>query len=180
MHGQSERQMRFHKAAEMLRKAKTRGYPTILSRWEGEENYRSSLATERFREEDIWNFYQLALEKHDYIATRSERLRYSQQWVLSKNSDGKHLPRHLCPERAAAQRECQRLRDEFMANSKESYKPVHPSKQQRQNPYQQFEGSEEYDYAVDRRTGCKWLKEQVGDQPHTCILRPRRPHRGRT
>ena len=49
-----------------------------------------------------------------------------------------------------------RLRDEFMANSKQSYKPIHPSNQQRQNPYQQFEGSEEYDYVVDRRTGWKW------------------------
>ena len=69
MHGQSERQMRFHKAEEMLIKAKTRGYPTILSRWEGEDNYRSSLTTERFREEDIWNFDQLALKKtrlHSY------------------------------------------------------------------------------------------------------------------
>ena len=113
-HGQYERQMRFHKAKEMLRKAKKHGYPTILSRWEGEETYRSSLMTEGFREKDIWNFDQLALEKHDNIATRSERLlRYSQQWVLSKNSDGKQLSRHLCQERAA---------DEFMANSKQSYK----------------------------------------------------------
>ena len=44
-HGQSERQMRFHKAKELLRKAKKHGYPTILSRWEGEETCRSSLMT---------------------------------------------------------------------------------------------------------------------------------------
>ena len=81
-HGQSERQMRFHKAEEMLRKAKKQGNPTILSRWVGKEKYRSPLTTEGFREEDIWNFDQLALEKHDYMATRSERLRYSQQCVL--------------------------------------------------------------------------------------------------
>ena len=30
-----------------------------------------------------------------------------------------------------------------MAKSKEAYKPIHPSKQQRQNPYQQYEGSED-------------------------------------
>ena len=75
-HGLSERQMRFHKAKEMLRNAKKHGYPTILSRWEGEETCRSSLMTEGFREEDMWNFDQLALETHDHIATRSERLRW--------------------------------------------------------------------------------------------------------
>ena len=45
----------------------------------------------------------------------------------------------------------------------------------RQNPSQQFDGSEDYDYVVDRKTGWKWYKEQQGDR----ILRLRRPHHGR-
>ena len=53
---------------------------------------------------------------------------------IIEKSDGNQLPRHLCPERAAAQRECQRLQDEFTANAKQSYKPIHPSKQHRKNP----------------------------------------------
>ena len=49
----------------------------------------------------------------------------------------------------------------------ELYKPIHSSKQMRQNPNQQFEGSEDYDYVVDRKTGWKWYKEQQGNLPHT-------------
>ena len=64
-------------------------------------------------------------------------------------------------------RECQRLQDEFLAAAKQLYKPIHPSKQMRQNPNQQFEGSEDYDYVVDRKTGWKWYKEQQGNLPHT-------------
>ena len=60
-------------------------------------------------------------------------------------------------------RECQRQQDEFWAETKQLYKPIYPSKQMRQNPNQQFEGSE--DYVVDRKTGWKWYKEQ-GYLPH--------------
>ena len=66
-----------------------------------------------------------------------------------------------------AKRECQRLQDKHMAETKQLYTPVHPSKQRRQNPNEQVEGSEEYDYVVDRKTGWKWYKEQQGDLPHT-------------
>ena len=37
----------------------------------------------------------------------------------------------------------------------------------RQNPNQQFEGSEDYDCVVDRETAWKWYKEQQGNLPHT-------------
>ena len=74
-------------------------------------------------------------------------------------------------------RECQRLQDDYMAETKQLYKPSHPSKQMRQNPNQQFEGSEDYDYVVDRKTGWKWYK---GQQGNLCrILRLRHPHHGR-
>ena len=71
------------------------------------------------------------------------------------------------PDYAAPKRECQRLQDEFLAETKQLYKPIHPSKQMRQNPNQQFEGSEDYDYVVDRNTGWKWYKDQQGNLPHT-------------
>ena len=45
--------------------------------------------------------------------------------------------------------------DESMAETKQFYKPIHPSKQRRQNQTQHFEGSEEYDYVVDPKTGWK-------------------------
>ena len=61
--------------------------------------------------------------------------------------------------------------------NKAAVQPIHPSKQRRQNPNQQFEGSEEYDYVVDRKTGWKMV---VKSSRETCrMLRLRRPHHGR-
>ena len=40
-----------------------------------------------------------------------------------------------------------------MAAKGQLFTPIHTSKQRRQNPNQQFQGSEEYDYVVDRKTG---------------------------
>ena len=57
-------------------------------------------------------------------------------------------------------RECQRLQDEFLAAKGQLFTPIHASKQGRQNPNQQFQGSEEYDCVVDRKTGWRWYKEQ--------------------
>ena len=53
-----------------------------------------------------------------------------------------------------------------LAETKQLYRPIHPSKRMRQNPNKQFEGSEDYDYVVDRKTGWKWYKEQQGNLPH--------------
>ena len=108
---------------------------------------------------------QLALERHDHTATKAERIRYSQKWVLSLNAEGKQPPRQLRPVYEEAKRECQRLQDEFMAETGQLYTPIHPSKQRRQNPNQQFVGREEYDYVVDRRTGWKWFQEQPPTDP---------------
>ena len=54
-----------------------------------------------------------------------------------------------------------------MAETTQLCKPIHPIKQMRQNPNQQFEGSEDYDYVVDPKTGWKWYKEQQENLPHT-------------
>ena len=102
------------------------------------------------------------MENHDYIATKAERIQNSKHWVLSINAEGPQLPRQQRPGCAAAQRECQRQQDESVSETKQLYKPIHPSKQMRQNPNQQFDGSEDYDYVVDRKTRWKWYKEQQG------------------
>ena len=130
----------------MLRKAKhkTNGHHlSILSRWKAQKNYRTSLAKHNFGEKEIMLYDQVALENHDYTATKAERIQNSKHWVLSKNAEGSHLLRQKRPDYAAAKRECQRQQDEFMAETKQLYKPIHPSKQMRQNPNQQFEGSED-------------------------------------
>ena len=54
-HGQSERQIMFFKAKDMLRKAKKKNgnHPTILSRWKAHESYRTSLAKHSMGEKEI-------------------------------------------------------------------------------------------------------------------------------
>ena len=139
----------------------------LLSRWKAQESYRTSAAKHNIGEKETMLYDQIALESHDYMATKAERMQNSKHCVLSINAEGPQLLRQQRPDYAAAKRECQRLQDEYMAGTKQFYKPVHPSKQMRQNPNQQLEGSEEYDYVIDRTTGWKWYKEQQGNLPHT-------------
>ena len=56
---------------------------------------------------------QIALDKHDYTATKAERIRNSKRWVLSINDEGPLLPRQQRPDYEAAIRECQRLQDKW-------------------------------------------------------------------
>ena len=151
----------------MLRKAKKKIHPTILSKWKADEEYRKSLGLIDIGDKEIMLYDQIALEKHDYTATKAERIRNSKHWVHSINAEGPQLPRKQRPDYAAAKRECQRLQDEYMAETKQLYTPIHPSKQMRQNPNQHLEGCEDYDCVVDRKTGWTWYKEQQGDLPHT-------------
>ena len=130
----------------MLRKAKKKNHPTILSRWKAQQSYWISLEEHGIGEKEITLYDQNALEKHDFSATKAERIQNSKHRVLSKNAEGPQLPRQQRPDYAAAKRECQRLQDEYMAETKQLHRPIHPSKQMRQNPNQQFEGSEDYDY----------------------------------
>ena len=61
---------------------------------------------------------QIALENHDYTATKAERIQNSKLWVLSINAEGPQLPRQQRPDYAAAKRECQRLQGEYMSETK--------------------------------------------------------------
>ena len=68
--------------------------------------------------------------------------------------------RRLQKEDYNVSRKCQRLQDKHVAETKQLFSPIHPSKQRRQNPNQQFQGSQEYDYVVDRKTGWRWFQER--------------------
>ena len=116
--GQSGRQIMFFKAKDMLRKAK-KNHPAILSRWKADEEYRISFGLIDIGEKEIMLYDQIALEKHDYTATKAERIRNSQYWVLSKNAEGPQLPRQQRPDYEAAKRGCQRLQDAYMAETKQ-------------------------------------------------------------
>ena len=67
-HGQSERQIMFFKAKEMLKKARQEkhdSHPTMLSRWQEQEGYRRALAEHNIGEKEIMLYDRIALERHD-------------------------------------------------------------------------------------------------------------------
>ena len=104
----------FFKAKDMQRKAKNKkngNHPRILSRWTADEEYPKSLGFIGIGEKEIMLHDQIALDKHDYTATKAERIRNSKRWVLSINDEGPLLPRQQRPDYEAAIRECQRLQD---------------------------------------------------------------------
>ena len=118
----------------------------------------------------------LALERHDYTATKAERMRYSQNWVLTLNAEGKQPPRQLRPDYEEAKRECRRLQDEFMVAKEQLFTPIHASKQKSQNPNQQFQGSEDLTMLLINRQDGGGIRSSR----ETCrILRLRFLHRGK-
>ena len=52
----------------MLRKAKKRGFPTILARWQEQESYRSSLKDHDIGGQQVIVYDRFALERHDFSA----------------------------------------------------------------------------------------------------------------
>ena len=98
----------------MQRKAKNKkngNHPTILSRWKADAEYPKSLGFIGIGQKEIMFHDQIALDKHDYTATKAERIRNSKRWVLSINDEGPLLPRQQRPDYEAAKRECQQLQD---------------------------------------------------------------------
>ena len=90
-HGVSEKQVMFYRAKQMLKKAreaKHENHPTKLSRWYEQEGYRKSLAEHIIGEKEVMLFDRIALERHDYAATRAERLQITKQSILRLNADG--------------------------------------------------------------------------------------------
>ena len=76
-HGVFERQKMYSHAKQMLKKArqgKHGGHPKILSRWYGDEEYRTSLSAIGWKEHHIMLYDRTALEKHIYIDSRAERM----------------------------------------------------------------------------------------------------------
>ena len=97
------------------------------------------------------------------VATRAERIRHSEHWILKLNQDGPRQPLIQRPDFAQAKRECNTLHDEYMARTQQEYRTIPWSQQVRQRKEQQFEGIEEYDNAVDRRTGWRFYKPARGN-----------------
>ena len=144
------------KAHDILRKArlhKSGGYKTFLDRWNNDDKYRKSLSDIRWSEEQIIQYDVIALEDHSYVATKQERGRNEKSWKLSLNAESIQGPLN----QKEAKQKCKRLYHKFSAITGDGNKPIPPGQQQvRQRLDQRFEGLEEYDYRLERRTGWRY------------------------
>ena len=102
----------------------------------------------------------IALEKHIYTDTKAERIQNSKHWILTANAQGgTQQSLNQRPDFAQAKRECKRLHDEHLARTQQDYRDIPRNQQIRQRRGQQFEGNEEYDYAVDPKTGWRFYRQ---------------------
>ena len=162
-HGPSQRQRMYHKAQEMLQKARQEkhgSYSSIFARWNNGYEYRDSVSLVGWTEQDI-----NAIWEHSYVAAEAERIRNSTHWVLTLNQEGPQQPLNQRPDFAQAKRECKRLHDEHLARTQQDCRTIPRSRQVRQRKEQQFEGIEEFDYAVAPKTGWRFYKESQGNLP---------------
>ena len=128
-----------------------------------QRNVQDFVVTDRVERKDTMHDDRIALEKHICIATRAERIQNSKHWILTLNAEGPQEPLNQRPDFAQATRECKRLHDEHLARTQQDYRTIPRSQQVRQRKEQQFEGIEEYDYAVDPQTGWRFCKESRGN-----------------
>ena len=157
-HGVSERHVMFYKAKQMLKKARQRkhgSHTTILSRWYEQEDYRKSLAEHNIGEKEVMLFDRIALERHDFSATRAERLQNAKHWILRLNADGPQKLLRQRPEFSDASKQCLKMQDAHLAETQQSLRL------QRQD--QQFEGGGNLDYNVDRKTGWRYYRDPRGN-----------------
>ena len=118
---------------------------------------RKSLSATGWKEHNIILYDRIAVEKHFHVATRAERIQNSKDWTLTSNAEGgSQQSLNQRPDFAQAKRECKRLHDEHLARTHQEYRDIPRSQQIRQKKGQQFEGNEEYDYAVDPKTGWRF------------------------
>ena len=69
-----------HKAS----KKKHGGHSSILARWLSNDRYRKSLSDIGWTEKGIMLFDRIVLENHSFVATKAERIRNSEHWILKK------------------------------------------------------------------------------------------------
>ena len=105
------------------------------------------------------------MENHIYVATRAQRIQNSKHWILTLNEEGHQQPLNQRPDFAQAKRECKRLHDEHLTRTRQDYRTIPRSQQVRQRKEQQFEGLEEFDYAVDPETGLRFYNESRRNLP---------------
>ena len=125
----------------------------------------SSLAEHNIGEKEVMLFDRIALERHDFSVARAERLQNAKHWLLRLNADGPQKLLRQRPEFAAASKQCLKMQDVRLAQTRQSLRQIRPQHQQRQREDPQFEGGEHCAYYVDRKNGWRYCREPRGTPP---------------
>ena len=143
---------------EKARQQKHGRHPMILSRWYASQSKRDSLCAIGWREKHIMLYDRIDLEKYIYVTRKAERIQNTKHWILTLNTEG---PQHHS------------INDPTLLKRKERMQTIArraPGKDPRriQNHSSQstnktanrttIEGIEEYDFAVDPKTGWRFYR----------------------
>ena len=131
-HGQSMRQIMYHKARDMLRKAKlpkNGSCETLLERLYTDAVYQKSLSGGSWTEEKLRQYDALALEHHSYEATPAERGRWQRNWHFVSNTEGKQGPMRQRSDFRQAKQAHRQLLKEHVESTGQRNKSIHPAQQ---------------------------------------------------
>ena len=156
----------FFKTKQMLKKARQEkhgSHPTILSRRNAQEKYWDSMTKHEIHEREVMFFDRIARERHDYTATSAERVLSAEHWILRLNTDGFQMSLRQRPEFVFALQQCLKMQHAHLAETQQSLRSIRPEHHQRQWEDHHFEGGDNFDYDVDRKTGWRYYREPRGN-----------------
>ena len=133
-HGNTERQSICHAARVSSRKAKKKGYNSILDRFLNSPGYRESHSKIGWNEDHCARYDAISAEDHSFIATAAERFRRENTWVFVLNSSGPNGPMNQRED----YHEAIKIKDRLYEESGKGNTRLHPSEQVRQRPDQPF------------------------------------------
>ena len=168
-HGPSERQRMYYKAKEMQQKSSSRKSTEAIHPYlhDGTTTTSTEIRCHSLGGPRRISCYLTQLPWR-IIHTSRQKLREfenSTHRILTLNQEGAQQPLHQRTDFAQAKRECKRLHEEHMAKTQQDCRTIPRSQQIRQRQGQAFEGIEEYDYAVDARTGWRFFQVSRGEMP---------------
>ena len=73
-----------------------------------------------------------------FSATKAKRLQNAKHWILRLNADGRQKPLRQRPEFAVALKQCLKMQDAHLAETRQSFRPIRPQHQQRRRQKSAF------------------------------------------
>ena len=142
----------YHVANNAYKRARMKGYDSMLDRFQRCPIYRASQFAVPWDEDLCARYDEIAQEDHSYEYSAKEHERLASSWRIHLNSCGKNGPmkqRLDCVETV-------RIKDRLYRESEGPNEKIHPSRQTRQRNNPPFWRSDEGTERIDTKTAWKW------------------------